>query len=104
MVEFRIFETTRFQQDLQQDFRGQQARIQQKLSTYVYPQLRQTPYVGKNIKKLRDAVPETWRYRIGDYRFFYTIEESQRLVLMLTADLVATPTDRAHHITPLKIA
>ena len=86
MAEFRIFESAQFQRDLQQDFGGQQARIQRKLATYVYPQLRANPYVGKNIKKLRDAVLETWRYRIGDYRFFYTIDEPQRLVFMLTAD------------------
>ncbi len=86
LAELRIFETAQFQRDLQQDFRGQQARIQQKLASYVYPQLRQNPYFGKNIKKLRDAVPETWRYRIGDYRFFYRVDERQRVVLMLTAD------------------
>ena len=86
MADFRIFETLQFQKDLQEDFRGQQARIQRKLATYVYPQLRANPYVGKNIKKLRDAMPETWRYRIGDYRFFYTVNERQRLVCMLAAD------------------
>ncbi len=86
MSEFRIFETAQFQDDLQQDFQGQQARIQQKLAAYVYPQLRHQPYFGKNIKKLRDAVPETWRYRIGDYRFFYRVDERRRVVFMLTAD------------------
>ena len=86
MTEFRVFETGQFQKDLQQDFRGQQARIQQKLTAYVYPQLRQNPYVAKNIKKLRDAVPETWRYRIGDDRFFYTVDGRKRIVLMLAAD------------------
>ena len=86
MAEFRIFETVQFQKDLQQDFLGQQPRIQRKLATYVYPQLRVNPYVGKNIKKLRDAVPNTWRYRVGDYRFFYAIDERQRLVFMLAAD------------------
>ena len=86
LAEFRIFETAQFQKDLQQDFRGQQARIQRKLAAYVYPQLRQNPYVGKNVKKLRDTVAETWRYRIGDYRFFYTVDERQRLVFLLTAD------------------
>ena len=86
MADFRIFETSQFQKDLQEDFRGQQARIQRKLATYVYPQLRANPYVGKNIKKLRDAMPETWRYRIGDYRFFYRVDERQRLVFMLTVD------------------
>ena len=86
MASFRIFETAQFQRDLQQDFRGRQDRIRRKLATYVYPQLREQPYAGKNIKKLRDAIPETWRYRIGDYRFFYTIDARPRLVLMLAAD------------------
>ena len=86
MAEFRIFETAQFQKDLQQDFRGQQPRIQRKLATYVYPQLRVNPYVGKNIKKLRDAVPNTWRYRVGDYRFFYAIDEQRRLSFLLAAD------------------
>jgi mRNA interferase RelE/StbE len=86
LADFRIFEAAQFQKDLQQDFSGQQARIQRKLASSVYPQLRLNPYVGKNIKKLRDAVPDTWRYRIGDYRFFYTIDARRRLVLMLAAD------------------
>src|SRR3990167_8707078 len=86
LAEFRIFETAQFQKDLQQDFRGQQVRIRRKLAIYAYPQLQDNPYFGKNIKKLRDAVPETWRYRIGDYRFFYTVDEQRRLVCMLTAD------------------
>ena len=86
MAEFRIFETVRFLKDLEQDFGGQRVRIQQKLLVSVYPQLRHNPYFGPHIKKLRDFAPETWRYRIGDYRFFYTIDERQRLVSMVTAD------------------
>ncbi|MBI3088327.1 MAG: type II toxin-antitoxin system RelE/ParE family toxin [Candidatus Omnitrophica bacterium] len=86
MAEFRVFETAQFLKDLEQDFGGQRARIQQKLLAFVYPQLRNNPYVGPHIKKLRDFTPETWRYRIGDYRFFYTIDERQRLVCMVTAD------------------
>ena len=72
--------------DLEQDFGGQRPRIERKLLTYVYPQLRANPYVGQNIKKLRDTTPDTWRYRIGDYRFFYSINERQHLVFMLAAD------------------
>ena len=86
MANFRVFETTQFLKDLEQDFSGQQARIQRKLVTLVYPQLRDNPSRGKNIKKLRDVTPETWRYRIGDYRFFYTIDERAKMVVMLAAD------------------
>ena len=86
LSDFRIFETDQFLKDLEHDFGGQLARIQQKLLGYVYPQLRTSPYFGKHIKKLRDMTPETWRYRIGDYRLFYVIDERQKSVLMLTAD------------------
>jgi mRNA interferase RelE/StbE len=54
---FRIFESRQFLKDLEEDFRGQQQRIKEKLIRYVYPQLRQNPYFGKNIKKLRNYKP-----------------------------------------------
>ena len=86
MADFKIFETEQFIKDLQQDFGGQQSRIRQKLHSYVYPQLKQQPYFGKNIKKLRNYKPDTWRYRIGNYRFFYTIGRNKKVVFMLTID------------------
>ncbi|MCG2725522.1 MAG: type II toxin-antitoxin system RelE/ParE family toxin [Elusimicrobia bacterium] len=86
MNKFRIFETTKFLNDLKQDFGGQQKRIKRKLPAYVYPQLKRQPYFGKNIKKLKDYSPATWRYRIGDYRFFYTINNHKKIVFMLTVD------------------
>ena len=57
MDKFKIFETDRFLKDLEQDFSGRQERIKRKLASYVYPQLRQNPYFGKNIKKLTDYKP-----------------------------------------------
>ena len=86
MDKFKIFETNRFLKDLEQDFSGQQERIKRKLAAYVYPQLRQNPYFGKNIKKLTDYKPETWRYRIGNYRFFYEINGQRKMVSMIAAD------------------
>ena len=86
LADFRIFETTQFLKDLEGDFRGQQAGIRRKLASYVYPQLRENPFFGKNIKKLREFIPETWRYRIGDYRFFYTVNERVHWVMMIAAD------------------
>lgn len=83
---FKIFETNQFLKDLEKDFRGQQKGIKRKLASYVYPQLRQNPYFGKNIKKLTDYKPETWRYRVGNYRFFYTIDDSKKIVFMITVD------------------
>lgn len=86
MDNFKIFETNQFLNDLEQDFSGQQERIKRKLATYIYPQLKQNPYFGKNIKKLTDYQPETWRYRIGNYRFFYEIDKQKKIISMLTVD------------------
>ena len=83
---FKIFEANQFLEDLEQDFSGQQERIKNKLISYVYPQLRKQPYFGKNIKKLTNYKPETWRYRIGNYRFFYEIDDAKKIVFMTTAD------------------
>lgn len=86
MNSFKIFETDQFADDLNQDFSGRQERIKAKLHTVVYPQLRLQPYFGKHIKKFRGYTPLTWRYRIGDYRFFYTIDDNKKNVFMIAID------------------
>ncbi len=86
MDKFKIFTTSQFLKDLTQDFSGQRGRVEKKLEHYAYPQLRANPYFGKNIKKLRGYTPETWRYKIGSWRFFYEIDENKKLVKLLTID------------------
>ena len=86
MNKFKIFETSQFLKDLEQDFSGQQERIKTKLVNYVYPQLKKNPYFGKNIKKLVNYKPDTWRYRIGSYRFFYKVDDKNKTVFMISAD------------------
>ncbi|MDO9555786.1 MAG: type II toxin-antitoxin system RelE/ParE family toxin [Atribacterota bacterium] len=86
MTKFRIFETSQFLKDLEQDFSGQPERIKTKLVNYVYPQLKQNPYFGKNIKKLVNYNPDTWRYRISSYRFFYEIDNQDKIVFMISVD------------------
>ena len=86
MNKFKIFETSQFLKDLEQDFSGQQERIKIKLVNYVYPQLKKNPYFGKNIKKLVNYKPDTWRYRISNYRFFYKVDDKNKTVFMISAD------------------
>ena len=59
-------------------------KLKSKLRGYIYVSLKQQPYFGKNIKKLMDYAPQTWRYRIGDFRIFYTIDASKKIISMLT--------------------
>ena len=82
--DFRVFETDEFKKAL---VRLHPPRfLAKKLTTYVYPQLREGPYFGPNIRKLQGYTPETWRYRIGPYRVFYSIDETERIVFLLTID------------------
>ena len=82
--EFRIFETEEFKRALVR--LGPSRFLQKKLDAYVYPQLRQGPYFGPNIRKLQGYAPATWRYRIGPYRVFYSLDEEERIVFVLTID------------------
>ena len=84
-ISYRIFETNQFQEDLRQIATSGHSRIVQKLRSVVYPQLRQHPHFGPNIKKLKNFNPETWRYRIGAWRFFFEIDENERVVFMTAA-------------------
>jgi len=61
-------------------------RIQKKLEDLIYPTLREEPHAGPNIRKLHDWKPETWRYRTGPWRCFYEINESERVVSMISCD------------------
>lgn len=86
MTSYRIFETKVFREDVDDLPHTIRPKLQAKLTDYVYPQLREQPHFGLNIKKLKDWRPDTWRYRIGSWRFFYEIDEVQKIVFMTTLD------------------
>jgi len=79
---YKVFETENFLKSLEQDFGGQRKKIKKKLRKYVYLQLKVSPEIEPNIKRLRDWQPPTWRYRIGSYRFFYEIDKEKKIVFM----------------------
>jgi len=84
--EFRIFETAEFPRSLARLPERDAQVIRRKLVETVYPQFRRMPFFGPNIKKLRGYTPDTWRYRIGRFRVFYTVGEDERIVFMLTVE------------------
>ena len=81
LPEYRIFETDRFANDLKQISSSLQETIEKKLKKYVYPQLYKQPYFGSHIKKLKGWKLETWRYKIGSWRFFYEINGKEKTIL-----------------------
>lgn len=44
----------------------------------------QSPYVGKNIKKLKDKFPPLYRYRVGNIRIIYQIQKEEEVVFIVT--------------------
>jgi len=86
LSDFRIFETDQFSADLERISPARRDKISHKLRTVVYPQLREQPYFGTNIRTLKGFKPETWRYRIGIYRFFYIIDDKEKAVFMVAGD------------------
>jgi len=83
---YRIFETEPFRRELGALAGSIGKRLERKLHEHVYPVLRQEPHLGPNIKRLRNWDPPTWRYRVGDWRLFYEIDERDRIVLMTAVE------------------
>ncbi len=83
MNEYQIFETDNFIR-IREKIRGKdKTLIENKLITKTYPQLKDQPHYGSNIKKLKNYIPETWRYRIGNYRVFYEINDNEKIVYII---------------------
>lgn len=86
MSDYRVFETDEFRGRKERVARQTGRSLDRKLLDYIYPQLKQEPHFGPNIKRLQGYTPLTWRYRLGDYRIFYFIDETERIVFLLTLD------------------
>lgn len=85
MAKYRVFETTTFQEDLARTDRAGLGRLRKKLEEQIYPLLRNEPRFGPNIKRLISWEPPTWRYRIGAWRFFYEVDDEEKIIYMTAA-------------------
>jgi mRNA-degrading endonuclease RelE of RelBE toxin-antitoxin system len=83
--EYRIFETDQFARDLKGIARAGHQDVVRKLRTVVYPQLIRHPHFGPHIRTLKNYAPETWRCRIGAWRFFHEIDDDERTVFTIAA-------------------
>ncbi|MCF2948188.1 type II toxin-antitoxin system RelE/ParE family toxin [Paraglaciecola aquimarina] len=83
---YNLFETDEYIKSINKLQKRDKALVHSKLRDYVYPQIKSEPHFGINIKKLKGYTPNTWRYRIGNFRVFYTIDEDDRLVLLLIVE------------------
>lgn len=58
-------------------------KLYTKIKNFVYPQLRENPYYGVNIKKLKGKFEGYYRYRVGNYRLFYLIEDEKLIIAVI---------------------
>ena len=57
--------------------------LYRKITDYVYPMLKNNPYFGPNIKKLKGEFKDVYRYRIGNYRLFYKVSDETVIVFII---------------------
>ena len=86
MNKYRVFETDEFLKRIEKLDPLNKSFIKKKLTSYIYPQIKLEPFFGRNIKELKGYVPDTWRYRIGKFRIFYTIDQEKEIIYILTID------------------
>jgi mRNA interferase RelE/StbE len=57
--------------------------IYKKIFEDVYPMLKNNPFFGGNIKKLKREYKNIYRFRVGNYRLFYKIEEQKKIIFII---------------------
>jgi mRNA interferase RelE/StbE len=81
---YKVFLTEKFKAGLNNIPQPLQKKITEKIKDYISPQVKLEPHFGINIKKLRDWSEPTWRYRIGNFRLFYRIDEKEKVVVFIS--------------------
>jgi mRNA interferase RelE/StbE len=62
------------------------SHLYKKIFEDVYPVLRNNPFFGVNIKKLKGEYKEVYRFRIGDYRLFYKVDEKEFIIFVVNIE------------------
>ena len=81
MSSYQIAETKSFRKSMEKN--RELRKLYGKLTDYVYPLLRESPSYGPNRKRLTGEFSDFYRFRVGDYRLFYTIDETERMVFIV---------------------
>ena len=79
MFKFQIAETKTFEKIKDKI----DSKIYIKIQNIVYPQLKTNPFFGNNIKKLKGEFDGYYRYRIGNYRLFYLVDNDKIIVAIV---------------------
>lgn len=76
---YTVAETESFQKNIN---KKEYKNLYKKIRNYVYPILKKNPFYGPNIKRLKGNYSEYLRYRVGDYRLFYRID-NEKIILFI---------------------
>jgi len=68
--------------DAQKFYQGADAPLVRRLNR-CFDQLRRNPYEHPNIKRLRGPLEGYWRYRVGDWRVVYRVDEDEHIVTII---------------------
>ena len=82
-MKFRIAETKTFQKEIA---KPQFKNIYKKVVDYVYPMLRENPFFGPNIKRLKGDYSDFYRFRVGQYRVFYKVNQETVTVYIVSIE------------------
>ena len=83
MNDYRIAETETFSKKINSK---KFTHLYNKILNDVYPILRNNPFFGVNIKKLKGKYKEIYRFRIGDYRLFFRIDEQEKIIFIINIE------------------
>ena len=83
MDKYKIAETETFSKKINSN---KFKHLYNKILMDVYPILKNNPYCGANIKKLKGGYKEIYRFRISDYRIFYKIDENESIIFIINIE------------------
>ena len=83
MNDYKIAETETFSKKINSKKFN---KLYRKIVEDIYPILKSNPFFGSNIKKLKGAYKDVYRFRIGDYRLFYKIDEQESIIFVLNIE------------------
>ena len=80
MDKYKIAETENYSKKITSN---KYNHLYQKIFEDVYPILRGNPFFGVNIKKLKGKYKDIYRFKIGNYRLFYKVEEQKLIIFII---------------------
>ncbi|MBE7439158.1 MAG: type II toxin-antitoxin system RelE/ParE family toxin [Spirochaetales bacterium] len=76
---FRLAETATYRKSLD---KLKNLSLEQRIREIVYPEIVKSPLAGPNIKKLKGQYDLLYRFRIGDYRIFYLVDTTAKIIFL----------------------